>query len=39
VILREAVETNESGHVIRFADHPVFFPFFALAHFIGVGTQ
>jgi hypothetical protein len=39
VVLREATEVNPAGHVLRFAEHRVPFPFFVLAHFIGVASQ
>lgn len=39
VVLQEAVEAGPGGNVVRFAEHPVSFPFFVLAHFIGVASQ
>jgi hypothetical protein len=39
VVLQEATEVNPAGHVLRFAEHRVPFPFFVLAHFIGVASQ
>jgi hypothetical protein len=39
VVLQEASEVNPAGHVLSFAEHRVRFPFFVLAHFIGVASQ
>jgi hypothetical protein len=39
VVLQEATEVDPAGHVLRFAEHRVPFPFFVLAHFIGVASQ
>jgi hypothetical protein len=39
VVLQEGTEVNPAGHVLRFAEHRVSFPFFVLAHFIGVASQ
>ncbi|HKP20593.1 MAG TPA: hypothetical protein VJT68_03695, partial [Thermoleophilaceae bacterium] len=39
VVLQEAAEVNPAGHVLQFAEHRVSFPFFVLAHFIGVASQ
>jgi hypothetical protein len=39
VLLLEASEVNPAGHVLSFAEHRVRFPFFVLAHFIGVASQ
>jgi len=39
VILQQPVKTDDKGHVLELAEHEVFFPMPAVAHFVGVRTQ
>lgn len=35
IMLKKAAKTNDNGHVLELAEHPVYFPMLAKVHFIG----